>query len=175
MIRWLSVAAAVGIMGLAAQEGTPPRNDEGRYEYREVVKVPDLSAEQIYERALQWVKAEYKNPAQKIQRKDPEHHQLVLRHKVRVPSARKSGAPWIFIHYKLRLEVKDGKYRYRLFDLHLQNGNRKYPIERWTDKGELPPKEAQKYLAFLDKELRALAERMKQYIAQPPERPTDDW
>ncbi len=178
---WIAVLCAilswkVGIDALLSQEsGIIPRNEEGKYEYKEVVRLPDLSADAIYKRALQWVHREYKNPKQTLQLQDAANHRLMLRHQIRVPRIRKSGSPWLFVHYKLSIEVKDGRYRYRVFKLHLKNGNRFYPIERWTDKNELPPKEAQTYLAYVDREVRSLLERMKKYIADPPVEKSDDW
>ena len=167
---WISIAAA------AQEEGPIPRNADGKYEYVEVVKAPGLTADAIFERAQAWVNAEYKNPRQKIQVLDKAGHRLVLKHKVRVPRHGKHGAPDFFVHYKLSIETKDGRYRYRIFKLHEnRGGGRFYPIERWTDKQELPPKAAQAYLQYLDKELRALAERLKKYVASPPASKRDDW
>ncbi len=162
---------------LAAQETTGiPRNEAGKYEYVEVVNVPDLTADEIFRRATAWIHSEYKNPAKKIQVRDPAARRIVLKHKVRVPRPVKKGNPYFFVYYKLSVEAKDGRYRYRIFKLHEnRGGNRLYPIERWTDKHELPPRQAKMYLEYLDHELRALAARLKQYIAAPPVEKGDDW
>jgi len=101
-------------------DGTPLPFDEQthRISYQGVVEVPDVTKDQLYVRANEWVAKAYRSANNVIQMQDKEAGRLVAKGLIRV-SLRVLGmdADAGVIRHTLTIYVKEGRYKYVLSDL----------------------------------------------------------
>ena len=93
----------------------PPRNDQGRFYYSEVVEVEGIDARELYSRARAWTARTYGSAQQVIEFDDQDKRRLIVKGKLSFSWYR--GYPTTVDH-KLTVEAKDGRYRYVLTDFY---------------------------------------------------------
>lgn len=179
-VRTLFMAAILGIpVALLAQEGVPamPVNPETNLiTYQEVIKVDGLQKD-LFNRAIEWINVNYKNPADVTKVRNPESGLIEIFHRFNLDRIDEKGnkiAAGIVV-YILRLDMKDGRYRYTITDMSLKQSSR-YPIERWldkTDKAYNPNYEL--YLGQLDKQVKVLIESLKNGMQPGIQKKKDVW
>ena len=164
---------------LLAQSATPaiPVNPETKLiTYQEVVKVAG-SQKELYNRAIAWLNVNYKNPSDVTKVRNPENGLLEIFHRFDLHRIDEKGnkIDACIVVYTLRLELKDGRYRYKLSDMSLKQASR-YPIERWldkTDKAYNPNYEL--YLSQVDSNVKALIESLKKGMLPGIQKKEDTW
>lgn len=77
----------------------------------EIVQTPDVTAKDLYTRALLWVSQTFKSPKSVIQVQNPEMGLLTIKARTSVTSL---GS----IEYSMTIQFKDGKYRYTITDIY---------------------------------------------------------
>lgn len=178
-IRTLIIAAISGLpFVLSAQEAGPvlPVNPETKLiTYQEVVKV-EGSQKELFNRAIAWINVNYKNPSDVTKVRNPENGLIEIFHRFdlhRIDQGTKIDA--CIVVYTLRLELKDGRYRYKLSDMSMKQSSR-YPIERWldkTDKAYNP--NYQLYLSQVDADVKVLIESLKKGMLPGIPKKEDTW
>jgi hypothetical protein len=178
--RIVFVAAMLWLPGaLSAQNaGTslPVNPETKRITYQEVVKVEGLQNE-LFTRAIDWINVFYKNPADATKVRNLQSGIIEISHNFDLHRIDEQGnkiAAGIVI-YALRLELKDGRYRYTLTDMSLKQSSR-FPVERWldkTDKAYNPNYEA--FLSQLDTQVKALTGSLKQAMLPGIPQKKDVW
>jgi hypothetical protein len=148
-----------------AQDLTPslPVNPDTKLiTYQEVVKV-DGTIKDLFSRAIDWININYKNPADVTKVRDPESGLIEILHRIELERTDKQDTKIDagIIIYTLKLELKDGRYRYTITDLNLKQSS-KFPIERWLDKKDKAYNPNWNlYLTQMDKEIKTLIESLK--------------
>jgi len=164
---------------LHAQGTTPviPVNSETKLiTYQEVVKV-DGTKKDLYSRAIDWINVNYKNPDDATKVRDPQTGYIEILHRIDLERTDKQDTKIAagIIVYTLKLELKDGRYRYTITDLNLKQSS-KFPIERWldkTDKAYNPNWDM--YLAQMDKQFKELIESLKKGMLPGVQKKEDVW
>lgn len=98
-----------------------PKNDEGEFEFSEVIET-DLSADQMYKNAKEWVVKNFEDYKSAVELEDDTNNKLVIKGFIYVPlnndnqfiSKREE------LEYLLTIECKDKKYRYRFNNLQIR-------------------------------------------------------
>ena len=112
----------------------PVDEDTKLITYKEVVE-QEGDVEKLYNTAIAWVNANYKNPAEATRVRDPNNGKLEIRHSFKVYNTDAKGVKTdaYIINYTLKMEFKPGKYRYTVTDFTVAAVS-KYPLERWLNK-----------------------------------------
>jgi len=143
--------------------------------YREVV-LQEGSKLELFNRAIEWINKEYKNPADVTKVRNPETGLIELIHRIDLSYDEKgvsrSGG---IVDYTLKLELKDERYRYTFTNFNLKQASR-VPIERWMDKSDKAYTPSwDLYLSQVDKHTKAVAESLKKGMQPPVAKKADDW
>jgi len=178
-IRIVFVAFLGIITGIVNAQVTTPQlpldPDTKLIVYKEVVNQVGTK-EQLFNRAVEWLPKQFVNPVDATKVRNPETGLIEIRHRFDV-SYEAKGVPRTSctIDYTMRLEFKDGRYRYTITDFLIHDISRA-PVERWldkTDKSYTPAWDA--YLTELDQDVKALIESLKKGMMPPPEKKEDIW
>lgn len=143
--------------------------------YKEVVNQTGTKV-QLFNRAAEWLPKQYANPVDVTKVRNPETGLIEIRHRFDV-SYEEKGVPRTgnSIDYTMRLEFKDGRYRYTITNFLIHDVSRA-PVEKWlnkSDKGYSPAWDS--YLSQLDAAVKKLVESLKQGMMPPPEKKEDIW
>jgi hypothetical protein len=172
------IAAGIGSQ-LKAQDSSPslPINPDTKLiTYQEVVKVEGTSKE-LFSRAIDWINLNYKNPADVTKVRDPQSGLIEILHRIELERTDKQDTKIDagIIIYTMKLELKDGRYRYTITDLNLKQSS-KFPIERWLDKKDKAYNPNWNlYLAQLDKQVKTLIESLKKGMLPVIKKKEDVW
>lgn len=179
-IRTIILAGILGLPGiLLAQEKTPamPVNPETKLiTYQEVVKV-DGNQQELFNRAIEWINVNYKNPADVTKVRNPQSGVVEILHRFDLHRTDEQGNKIDAgtVVYTLLLELKDGRYRYKITDMSLKQASR-YPVERWldkTDKAYNPNYDL--FLSQLDKQIKVVIESLKKGMLPGIQKKEDIW
>jgi hypothetical protein len=178
--RNIIIAVILGIpFALPAQETTPamPINPETKLiTYQEVIKVDGLQKD-LFNRAIEWINSKYKNPSDVTKVRNPENGLIEIFHRFDLHRIDEKGnkIDACIVVYTLRLEMKDGRYRYRLSDMSLKQSSR-YPIERWLDKSDKAYNPNYNlYLSQVDTYAKVLIESLKNGMQPGIQKKEDLW
>lgn len=178
-IRFVLLVSLVAFSGFAIAQIAAPQlpldPDLKVITYKEVVN-QEGSKEQLFNRAAEWLPKQYVNPVDATKVRNPETGLIEVRHRFDV-SYEAKGVPRTScsIDYTLKIEFKDGRYRYTISEFLIHDVSRA-PVERWldkTDKNYTPAWDA--YLAELDQDVKKLIESLKKGMMPPPEKKEDIW
>jgi hypothetical protein len=162
-----------------SQENTPaiPVNPETKLiTYQEVVKV-DGTIKDLFSRAIDWINVNYKNPADVTKVRDPQSGLIEILHRIELERTDKQDTKIDagIIVYTLKLQLKDGRYRYTISDLNLKQSS-KFPIERWLDKKDKAYNPNwDLYLAQMDKQIKVIVESLKKGMLPGIQKKEDIW
>jgi hypothetical protein len=102
--------------------------------YKEVVHIDGTKTE-LFNRAIAWINKEYKNPVDVTKVRNPESGLIEILHRIEISSKEPGGVkkPAGLVDYTLRIELKEGRYRYTITNFTHKEASR-FPIEKWMDK-----------------------------------------
>lgn len=105
--------------------------------YQEVVS-EDGTANDFFNRAVNWVNITYKNPTSVTSVRDPQSGIIEGSYRFRIYKATEEenvDMEWGTILYTFKLEFKEERYRYSFTNFLLKASSR-YPLERWLNKDD---------------------------------------
>jgi hypothetical protein len=177
-LRIIPIVFTLISTGLWAQEAAPkmPVDEETKLiTYKEVVQEAGTKLE-LFNRAIEWINKTYKNPADVTKVREPETGLIELIHRIELTYDEKgvtrSGG---IIDYLLRIELKEGRYRYTFTNFNLKQASR-VPIEKWMDKTNKAYSPSwDDYLFQVDKATRELIDSLKKGMMPPVKKKPDEW
>jgi hypothetical protein len=173
-----ALLATILTLNSYSQEITPPLPvdpDSKLITYKEVVQ-QEGSKLDLFNRAIEWINKTYKNPADVTKVRNPETGLIELIHRIELTFDEKgvTRAAGI-VDYTLKLEMKEGRYRYTITNFNLKQASR-VPIEKWLDKTDKAYTPAwDNYLAQVDEHTKKLIESLKKGMEPPVQKKADDW
>ena len=156
-----------------------PINDETKLiTYEKVVEVPETKKDDLFERAVQWVNAFYKNPGDVLREKNPNEGKLFIKARFKIsnpPDKTGFATDAGVIQYSLTLLFKDNKYKYTLTGINWKQLSY-YAVERWMDKNSqtYDPKYPY-YLTEVDENARKILADLEQNMAVKKKEKKEDW
>ncbi len=154
----------------------PVDEESGKVIYQEVVQQQGTKKGSYY-KCIEWFNSYYPNAIDVTKKRDASNGVIEGRAKIRMYKKNKTDTnmPKGVVYYSIRIDLKDGRYRYTLSDFNFKSAS-KYPIENWLDKERLDySKENEDYLKQIDKKMKELIESLKKGMAKTNETKTDDW
>ena len=101
--------------------------------YKEVVTVPGNPGE-LFNRAIEWINKQYKNPTDATKVRNPATGLIEIIHRIEITKDDNGMTrPAGIVDYSMKLEMKEGRYRYTITNFNYKDVSRK-PIEMWLDK-----------------------------------------
>ncbi len=174
---FLSLALLSG-MRLSAQDATPvlPVDPDTKFiTYQEVVSIAGTPAE-LFNRTIEWVNKQYKNPTVATKVRNPATGIIEIAHRIELAKVTDGvSLPAGIVDYTLKIELKEGRYRYTITNFNLKNVSPQ-PIESWLDKKDnayTPARQA--FLKQIDDTVRKLIESLKQGLQPPAAKKMDVW
>ncbi len=178
LIRISIIALLVIITSKAYSQDTygfPIDEETGKIHYKEVVKVDGLQND-LYIRAQKWLHEFFRNASSAIRKLDQDHGIIEGRRVLKVVVKDKKGRekPAGSIKYTFRIEVKDNKYRVRLFDFVQASAGSK-PLENWFEESNEKAKEIHaQILEQVKEDVKKLIASLKKGM-RPKEIKVDEW
>jgi len=147
---------------LNAQDSTNPvpiNSETNKITYQEVVKAKG-TADDLYIRGIAWINSFYPNPTgvTNVRNREDAVVEGVARFKINYTDEEERERDAGLISYTIKLEFKEGRYRYTFTDFNYKQTSR-FPVERWLDKN------APAYNPQWDEYIRQVDEYTKSLIA----------
>jgi len=153
----------------------PINEDTKLVTYQDVITQKG-SPQELYDRAMIWVKKFYKNTGEVIKKSDRDAGVIEMRSSVRIFSILKDGtrSPKNIVYYNFRLECRQDRYRYTITNFN-EKATAAAPIEVWLDKTHLKWHSGQfEYLNQIDVQIRELIESLEEGMYPIIEK-KDEW
>jgi hypothetical protein len=171
-------ALLLSALSLNAQDNTsicPVDTDTKLITYKEVVEVPGKTGE-LFNRSIEWVNTQYKNPSEATKVRNPATGLVEIIHRIELTREEKGIVrPAGIVDYSMKIEMKDGRYRYTITNFNYKDLSRK-PIEFWMDKKDKAyTPEWDNYLKQVDDFTRKLIESLKKGMLPPAPKKVDEW
>jgi len=172
------IALVINTLTLSAQEIIPQLPidpDTKLITYKEVVTETGTKAE-FFNRAIEWINKQYKNPADATKVRNPETGLIDIIHRIELTYEEKGlTRPAGTVDYSFKIELKEGRYRYTITNFTYRQASR-VPLEKWMDKKDKAYSPAwDDYLKQVDEFTRKLIESLKLGMKPPPEKKPDEW
>ncbi len=144
--------------------------------YQEVVE-KEGAADTLYLRAIGWINDFYENPTDVTKVRDREGGKIIGKARIKLMDYDKGGSPIpskTIIHYTLKLDFKDGKFRYAFTDFIVLKTSR-FPLERWITEGDNEYcLTCDDYFTQIDDYVKVVVKNMKKGM-EPPVIIKDEW
>ena len=114
-------------LSAAAQDpyaGIPRDSATGKLAYQGIVPVPGASKEALFVRAHEWVSATFRSAKDVVQLDDKQAGVLVVKGCYIPTSIGSTGIYATYYWHTVKIEVKDGRFRYTITDFYKEGGTR---------------------------------------------------
>jgi hypothetical protein len=172
----------ISVFGAVQAQNTHPEppylpidEDTKLVTYKEVVNEKG-SPQELYDRAMVWVKDFYKNTAEVIKNSDRKTGVINMRSSVKIYVTLKDGTKKLknIIYYNFKLECRQDRYRYTITDFN-EKAAAAAPIELWYDtKNPLWNPNQYEFLIQIDEQIKALIESLEEGMLPKVEK-VDEW
>jgi hypothetical protein len=143
--------------------------------YREVV-VQKGTVDELFQRAMDWITAYYKNTAEVIKSSDKATGVIEGTSKIKIHTPAKDGVTTVsgIVNYNFTIAIKEGKYRFTFIRFSLKDAAYN-PIEKWFDT-KLPTWYPRRYehLREVDAEILITIASLKEAM-KPKAEKQDNW
>ena len=162
-----------------AQDTRIPTNEKsGLAEYVGVEEVSSTSAQELYDRALNWIEEYYPNPSGVIKSMDSSAMEITGRARFRLTRTDKKGvtAHIGIVTYNLTLQFKDGRYRYVIDHIGWKQSSY-FDVSRWEDPSENDYQE-ETWPDYVDQTITyftEMIESMNEFLSTAPEEEDTSW
>jgi len=173
MKKLLILAGLLGTMTAFAQKGNEverpafPIDEESKLvTYTDVIQVPGVLKDSLYDVAMEWMKKFYKSPSQAIKSQSKEEGVIEIKHQFQLTRTDKGQVvKAALINYYLTLQFRDGRFKYTVTKIHV-DGPSYLGVEKWINEEQFAKDETitgylvqiedfmNKLTASLDAELR---------------------
>jgi len=124
-MKWIAVVLLLMPLLCKSQVTFP---DSTKLKYEKVIKVDSLTADQLYMKLRSWVAKTYNSANDVIQMDDKANHLIIGKGQIRYDPKVYIGSDGTrgYISYTIQLEMKDGRYRYIIYDFIHEGSNKSY-------------------------------------------------
>lgn len=164
--------------GVFAQSELPLNEDKGQAEYSKVIEVTGASADELYDRAENWIKDFYPNPSGVVKTKvKGEKIEGTARFRLNSKDRKGNISPnGGFVSYQLELMFKEGRYKYRLHRIRWEQSSY-FDVAKWLDTND-PDYNAEIYNYNIEQTtiyMDHLIDSLIKSLSQAKETINDDW
>lgn len=176
MMFWLAVPTCFAQKEVEIVKPEMPIHEDTKLiTYQNVVQEPGTPQE-LYDRAMLWIKAYYKNTGEIIKSSDRETGVIEMRSSVRIYTILKDGSRHFrnIVYYHFKIECRPDRYRYTITDFN-EKATAAAPIEVWLDTNHPKWDPSQyEFLKQIDSQIQELITSLKEGMLPKIEK-EDDW
>jgi hypothetical protein len=179
----LLVFALLASISLSAQKNEeealpyfPVEEETGLVTYTDVIQVPGISNDSLYNLAMKWIAVYYKMPGQVIRSQDKEAGVIDIYHGFHIMRTEKNQTMKSgMIRYSCKLQFRDGRFKYTITKINL-DGTTYFGIENWiNDEKYLEDEHVPGYLTQIDAFMMELIASIESEIRPKAVKEEDDW
>jgi hypothetical protein len=147
--------------------------------YEGVTQVPNVKADVLYKRALNWFTSFYKNPSEVIRENDSLQFKIVGKPRFKIynsPDKEGTKTDAGLVQYTITVAAKDGRFKYELTEFNWKQQSY-YASERWMDtKSQMYSAVYPEYMRQLDQYANDLIKKLKDsMLHEKPVKDKDNW
>ncbi|GIV33803.1 MAG: hypothetical protein KatS3mg031_1338 [Chitinophagales bacterium] len=175
-MKWVGwICMCFPLMVLAQKPALPVDAATGKVIYTEVVVVEHVPQSQLYQRALQWFKTYFPNPASVIKEQDSVAGRISGQHAIYIFKD-VEGKPFKVgqVKYRFTVMVKDGRYKYVADDIFRLTSPKEY-AEEWLDESHPDKENRFGYARQVHQHITGLIEEFKKAMSAAPAEQSTDW
>lgn len=144
--------------------------------YSDVIQVPGIETDSLYNVAMAWMKTFYVSPSQAIKSQNKEEGIIEIKHQFQITRKDKNqDVKAGLINYYLTLQFRDGRFKYTITKVNLQ-GNSYFGIENWINDEQFKKDETiTGYLIQIDKFMQDLTTSLENEVKPVVKDKEDEW
>ena len=152
----------------------PVDSTTGMVTYENIVDM-EGSADELYNRVIEWFNTFYPNARVVLKEQDKQNGKITGKHKFMLQVRNDKGVPADlgFIKYTIKIWVKDGKYRYKISEINMENVVY-YGIEEWMKPDHEDKVNNPKKLEVVDKYFKDLIANLNKEMMAKAAKPDED-
>jgi len=158
------------------KSGIPVDESTGLITYQDVVQTTG-NKQELFNRAIGWVNLYYVNPTESTKVRSPESGVIEIIHRFKITNEVEGGAQADAgtILYSLKIELRDGRFRYSMDNFILRQASR-FPVERWLDRNDPAYNQNwDNFLSQVDAFAVSLVESLKAAMQPEEKLKEDEW
>lgn len=183
MKKFLTAICLMGSIAVYAQKGSTverpafPMDEETKLvTYTDVIQVPGVLKDSLYNVSMQWMKKFYASPSQAIKSQSKEDGVVEIKHQFQL--TRKDKGQEVksgMIEYDLTLQFRDGRFKYTVTKLRLQ-GPSYFGIEKWINEEQYAKDEnITGYLLQIEQFMTKLTESLDSELRPAEIKKEEEW
>lgn len=144
--------------------------------YTDVIQVPGVVTDSLYNVAMAWMKTFYASPSQAIKSQSKEEGIIEIKHQFQLTRKDKGQVVKAGqINYYLTLQFRDGRFKYTVTKINLQ-GASYYGIENWINDEKFAKDETTVgYLVQIDEFMQKLVGSLETEVRPAAPKKEEDW
>jgi hypothetical protein len=151
-----------------------------KIDYTDVVKVNGADKNKLYDRAMAFLRSYWKDFDAKLTTNDKTGGTIVYNGYTRIMLKDKKGnliADPSLMKFKMAIYFKDGRYKYEVYDLHIDKGGYKQTAEQlYTNDHTITAADrAEEKLTYVDQDIRAMLEKFVKALESDKQETKSDW
>lgn len=127
-----------------------PTDDSGNYLFQQVIEVPGKTAAELYSQSKVYFAEQFKSANDVVQSEDPNTHTIIGK----AWSAIDLGIAQAKLWYTLKIETKDGRYRYSIYAMRYDASNAQIVYEEPLEQAFFEQRLAKGKRNFKDQKIR---------------------
>lgn len=154
----------------------PVDEDSKLVTYTDVIQVPGVLKDSLYDVAQAWMKIFYKSPSQVIKSQSKEEGMIDIRHQFQITRKDKNQEVKAgLINYYLTLQFRDGRFKYTITKINLESTSY-FGIEKWLNEEQYKKDDnVPGYLVQIDKFMMDLITSMESEVRPVAPKKEEDW
>ena len=183
MRKFLTIVCLMGSVAAFAQKGEKverpafPVDEETKLvTYTDVIQVPGITKDSLYNVAMEWMKKFYKSPSQAIKSQSKEDGVIEIKHQFQLTRDEKGQTVKAAqINYYLTLQFRDGRFKYTITKIHVE-GPSYFGIEKWINEENFAKDEnVTGYLVQIEDFMNKLTESLDSELRPAAPKKEEEW
>lgn len=183
MKRFFTLLCLMGSVTLFAQKGSEterpafPIDEETKLvTYTDVIQVPGVVKDSLYNVAMEWMKKFYKSPSQAIKSQSQEEGVIEVKHQFQLTRKEKGQeVKAAMIEYDMTLQFRDGRFKYSVTKLRVQ-GPSYFGVEKWINEEQYAKDEnVTSYLLQIEQFMTKLTESLDSELRPAAPKKEEEW
>jgi len=161
----------------AQNEWVVPYNAEKKtIIYEEVIQVNNVSKDDLYKRAIEWINTYFTGGANKISEKDAVNGFIKLKDRTTIfRMEKKTKVVDVVIDYNIEIYLKEGKFKFIVYNFRNFQGSTSPGIEIWMDPSKCEKEKALERYTTLNTQVTQMLDNLKQYMLTGSTKKDDNW
>lgn len=174
-ISFLLGLIVFGVYSVKAQGTCDIPQKDGKFYYSEVVDVPNAKEDELFKRGLKWMNTEFTNANGRMDQQEKANGVIEFNGNIRLyKEDHGTKVNGDLVKYKLKIEFKDGRYRYQFYKFHIDKSTY-FELEKWLNPKVFKPDEVADNCKVVNDAIEKIISDMKKSLASSGKKQEDNW